>query len=126
MTVTVNDAEVARGTLRIVDDERAPVFDDGASAERSVPEHSGPGVDVGLPVRATDANNDTLTYSVGGPDLASFDLDTATGQIRKKAGVVYDHDGRAPGGVSGRRDGCRRTGKGQSRACGECPAPEDG
>ena len=35
---------------------------------------------------------DTLTYSLGGTDAASFDLVAASGQLRTKSGVAYDFE----------------------------------
>ena len=43
-----------------------------------------PGRDIGAALSATDADNDALTYSLGGPDRATFDLDTSSGQLRTK------------------------------------------
>ena len=66
-----------------------PVFAD--SAGRSVDENTPPGVNIGDPVSATDADEDaieygnTLTYSLGGTDAASFDIDPSTGQLITKA-----------------------------------------
>ena len=51
-------------------------------------------VDVELPVRAVDADHDTLTYTLSGADADSFDLDRATGQLSTKADVVYDYESR--------------------------------
>ena len=64
----------------------APVFSDSegnpiTEAVRSVVENTAAGENVGAPVTAMDADNDTLTYSLGGTDMASFDIDSATGQI---------------------------------------------
>ena len=52
-------------------------------------------IDVGEPVEATDADNDTLTYTLGGADAASFAVDDASGQIATIAGVNYDFEGTA-------------------------------
>ena len=58
---------------------------------RSVPENTPPGVNIGVPISATDADEDseefgnTLTYSLGGDDAASFDIDPSTGQLITKA-----------------------------------------
>ena len=49
-------------------------------------------VDVELPVRAVDADHDTLTYTLSGTDADSFDLDPSTGQLRTKADVVYNYE----------------------------------
>ena len=51
------------------------------------------GEDVGAAVAATDENtDDRLTYSLGGTDAASFEIDSASGQILTKAGETYDHE----------------------------------
>ena len=58
-----------------------PVFSEGASATRSVIADSPIGSNVGDPVEATDADDDTLTYRLGGEDAALFRIDSQTGQI---------------------------------------------
>ena len=47
--------------------------------------------DLGPPVAAV-ATGGTVSYTLGGADASFFDLDTATGQLRTKASVVYDHE----------------------------------
>ena len=59
--------------------------------ERSLDEHTGPGVDIGEPVAAVAARG-TVTYTLGGPDASLFELVSSTGQLRTKAGVTYDAD----------------------------------
>ena len=59
--------------------------------KRSLVENSTAGVNIGLPVAAT-ANSGTYSYSLGGPDGESFNLDTSTGQLWTKAGVTYDYE----------------------------------
>ena len=71
----------------------SPVFS-GAMITRSVAENTAAGQNVGAPVAATDPNNDTLRYTLGGPDAGSFDIVSTTGQIRTKSGVTYDHESR--------------------------------
>ena len=44
------------------------MFTEGASTTRSAAETTTAGVDIGAPVEATDADNDALTYILGGPD----------------------------------------------------------
>ncbi|MXV87636.1 MAG: S8 family serine peptidase [Acidimicrobiales bacterium] len=56
-------------------------FDEGYAAPRSVAENAAAGAAVGAPLAATDADGDTLTYSLGGADSASFALDASTGQL---------------------------------------------
>ena len=62
------------------------------SMERRFDENPAGVVDVGLPVRAVDADYDPLTYALSGTDVNSFDLDPATGQLRTKTGVDYDYE----------------------------------
>ena len=70
-----------------------PVFTDSDPASRSVPENSRALTNVGALVAATDADfGDTLTYSLGGTDAASFDIGMTSGRILTKAGVSYDHE----------------------------------
>ena len=66
-----------------------PVF--GADTNsRSVPENSPQATTVGGPVTATDPD-DTLTYSLGGADAGSFEIDHG-GQITVGEGTVLDHE----------------------------------
>ena len=66
-----------------------PVFREGASATRSVNVNAAPNSPIGLPVTATDADpGDTLTYSLAGADAASFNINTANGQLLTKVGVA--------------------------------------
>ena len=55
-----------------VNENRAPVFTEGSSTTRSVAENTPSSRGFGSPVAATDADNDTLIYSLGGADAASF------------------------------------------------------
>ena len=82
----------------------APVFSDSegnpiTEAVRSVVENTAAGENVGAPVTAMDADNDTLTYSLGGTDMASFDIDPSTGQIMGAgtmgAGTMLDYETKA-------------------------------
>ena len=68
----------------------APEFADSEDGARSVAENTGAGMEIGAPVTATDANDDTLIYGLGGTDTASFDIDTATGQLMTKAALDYE------------------------------------
>ena len=47
----------------------------------TIAENSPPGTNVGEPVTATDSDGDTLTYTLGGADVADFRIDSASGQI---------------------------------------------
>ena len=59
---------------------------------RSVAENTGAGEAVGAPVAATDAEDDALTYALGGPDAALFTIDEGTGQISVGAGTTLDYE----------------------------------
>ena len=78
-------------------DNVAPIFaPDGriiATTTRSVAENTPAGAAVGDPVAATDT--DALTYTLGGPDAALFDIDAATGQIAVGAETSLDYETRA-------------------------------
>ena len=45
---------------------------------------------VGAEVTATDPNGDTLTYSLGGTDAGSFDINQGMGQIAVKTATKLD------------------------------------
>ena len=68
-----------------------PEFAD-ETADRSVPENSPPGIGVGKPVTATDADNDTLTYSISGTDAGLFGIDRVSGQITVGTGAVLNYE----------------------------------
>ena len=70
-------------------ENNAPEFADDATT-REVAENTAAGMAVGAPVAATDADGDTLTYTLGGADAASFDIDEATGQIMTSAALDYE------------------------------------
>ncbi len=67
---------------------------DPATVSRSVAENTAAGQNVGAAVTATDTG-DTLAYTLGGTDAASFDFVETSGQIRTKSGVSYDHEAKA-------------------------------
>ena len=70
----------------------APVFDP-ATATRTVAENSAAGTNVGAVIpEATDADNDTLAYSMEGTDAASFEFTASTRQITTKTGVTYNYE----------------------------------
>ena len=71
---------------------RAPVFSAGSWTPRSIDENSASGANVGAAVRATDADGDTLTYSLTGTDAGSFTINSSTGQIMVGAGITLDYE----------------------------------
>ena len=81
-------------TVTITDNDEpnaVPVFSP-SSLTRSVAENTAAGTAVGGPVTATDADGDSLTYSLDGTDAASFSVYSGTGQISTVSGVTYDHE----------------------------------
>ncbi len=72
----------------------APVFLDAHSdkLELSVAENTNAGEAVGAPVAATDAEDDALTYALGGADAALFVIDAGTGQITVGSGTTLDYE----------------------------------
>ena len=58
-------------------------------AARPVPENTGAGVNIGDPVRATDRDGDTLTYTMTGDDAGSFAIGRFTGQLMTEAALDY-------------------------------------
>ena len=65
-----------------------PTFNDGAPATRSIAENSATDANIGPPVAATDPDTgDTLIYTLGGTDSASFSIDGTSGQLKTKAAL---------------------------------------
>ena len=73
-----------------VNENNDPVFIEGSGTERSIPENTSPGKNIGSPVSATDEDEDTLTYSLSGVDTASFGIVSTTGQLRTRAPLDYE------------------------------------
>ena len=80
VTIMVTDMDEAPEIMRVPDANVAPEFA-SATTSRTVAENMAAGEDIGNPVAANDANGDALTYTLGGTDAASFDIDSATGQL---------------------------------------------
>ena len=70
----------------------APSFTEGSNTERTVPENSPVGANVGGALVATDADADPLTYTLSGHDAALFDLHPATGQLTVASGTSLDYE----------------------------------
>ena len=69
---------------------RAPAFAEGDSADRSVAERTAAGTNIDRPVKATDYDGDSLTYSLGGTDAGSFDIAAPSGQLLAKDPLDYE------------------------------------
>ena len=76
-------------TITVTNVNEPPAFTEAAPS-RSVPENSVIDTDVGHPVTATDPDGDTLSYSLGGTDAASFSINTSSGQL--KTGTELDYE----------------------------------
>ena len=89
VTITVMDRNEApsspmegTGEAPTTPTNNAPEFPSTETGMRSVDENTAAGMNIGAPVMATDADDgDTLMYTLGGADMASFDIDGATGQL---------------------------------------------
>ena len=82
--ISANAVEAAPG-------RNPPVLREHPTATRSVPRNTPAGRNIGAPLSATDADNDALTYSLGGPDWASFDIAASSGQLQTKAPLDRRH-----------------------------------
>ncbi len=116
-TVTYTDRRGAGKSAEAVTDDpvpsenRRPRFPSTETGERTVPENSRTGANIGAPVAADDPENDSLTYTLTGPDAAAFTIVTSTGQIRVKDNLDFEtkpsysltievHDGRDGSGAT--------------------------
>ena len=77
-------------TINVTDANDAPMFTEGTNTTRSIAENLSSGTAVGLEVVATDEDDDTLEYSLGGTDASSFNIDSSTGQITSGEGFNYE------------------------------------
>ena len=84
-------------TIEVEDVNEKPTFDANLATDLEIAENTAAMQDLGNAFTATDPDNvgtdpnkDTLTYSLGGTDSASFDIDDQTGQIKTKAAL--DHE----------------------------------
>ena len=95
----------AASTLAVQAGANRPPEFDSATAAREVPENTEAGENIGAPVTATDPDTgDTPAYTLGGADVSSFDIDSASGQIQTKSGVTYDHEIKASYSVTVKAD----------------------
>ena len=69
----------------------APVFTEGTSTTRSVAENTAASTNIGTAVAATDADSgDTLRYTLGGTDAASFAIDSTSSQLQTQAALDFE------------------------------------
>ena len=97
VTITVTDRNeapsvpMAASGATVTPSNNAPEFPAAEDGARSVAENTAAGENIGAPVMATDTDaGDTLTYTLGGADMASFDIDGATGQLMTMAALDFE------------------------------------
>ena len=73
-------ATAEEGATTTPDDNNAPEFP-AETATRTVAVGTAAGENIQAPVEATDADDDTLTYTLGGTDATSFGIERASGQL---------------------------------------------
>ena len=83
------DAIVVTINVTDVNENRAPTFN-ARSATRAVAENTASGTNIGAAIAATDADNDTLTYSISGADAPSFSIVSTSGQLQTVAALDYE------------------------------------
>ena len=53
-------------------------------------ENTPAGQNIGDPVSAADDDGNSLTYTLGGTDATSFDIDITSGQLQTKASLDFE------------------------------------
>ena len=97
VTITVSDSsltDIINVTINVtdLDENRAPEFTEGDSTTRSVAENTAADTNIGTAITATDADNDTLTYTLSGTDAADFAIVSTTGQLKTSAALDFETD----------------------------------
>ena len=88
----IQNSQVTQGTIEVttVAANTAPTFAEGTSTTRSVAENTAANINIGTAIGATDADNDTLTYTLSGTDATSFSINSSTGQLQTSAALDYE------------------------------------
>ena len=77
-------------TVTVTDENEPPTFATKTDA-RTIAEGTEAGVDIGMPVSATDPDaGETLTYSLAETDAASFSILKTTGQLQTKDALDFE------------------------------------
>ena len=84
-----NEASWLSVEVTVTDVSEAPAFAE-VTATRAIAESTEAGGAIGEPITATDDEDDTLAYTLGGIDAASFDIVEETGQLQTRAAL--DHE----------------------------------
>ena len=102
IAVTASDGTTAPPTYSVTvtrAPNTPPVFDEGPTATRGVDENTDANQPIGDPLTATDADGDTLTYSLDTASDAFFDIDSG-GQLLTEAGLDREARNNYPVNVS--------------------------
>ena len=94
----------------VVDDMNEPPEFDAGTATRTIAENTAADRDIGSPFTATDPDDYTLSYSLGGTDAAIFRINASTGQLQTRGPLDHEakssytvtvsvHDGKAIDGT---------------------------
>ena len=114
VTASYSDKHGPGKTVRAVSDGAAqpapptnaapefPATNDVRSVAENTAQDSATGRSIGLAVEATDTDNDTLTYSLGGTHAQFFDVDSRSGQLRTKTELNYESRASYPVTVTAR------------------------
>ena len=103
VTASYTDGEGTGKEARVVSANRvraatvtntAPVFPQTETGQRTVAENTRAGVSVGAAVRANDAEDAILTYTLEGTEADAFSIVRGTGQVRTKDPLDYESKGR--------------------------------
>ena len=95
----IENRRVTKGAIQVAAGESdetpiptntAPTFTEGASTTRPIAENTAAGINIGAPIAATDANNDTLTYTLTGTDAISFSIVSISGQLQTRSALDYE------------------------------------
>ncbi len=82
--------EVSENAVQVAPPTNDPPAFSTETADRNIAENTAAGEDIGAPVTATDPDQNTLTYSLGGTDAASFGIVQTAGQLQTKAALDYE------------------------------------
>ena len=109
-TVTYTDRRGGKSAAgitgrRVPSENRSPMFPSTEIGQRTVPENTRAGRNIGEPVAAEDPENNSLTYTLTGTDAVAFTVVASTGQLRTSEALDFEakpsysitvevHDGR--------------------------------
>ena len=112
-------------------DPEPPVFPVDGNYDRSIRENTRAGTSLGAPVRATDANNDRLTYGIPASDY--FEIDASVRPVAhqgragpRRSGAAFRNGNRHRPGRTDRYRYCHHTRRGRGRNAGGVRADQPG